>query len=863
MSGQLALFLLKITVEASIVNLTNPMKMKLFYGLMAAIAAPVAYSQITINEIDADTPGTDTMEFIELYDGGVGNTSLDGLVLVLVNGAGESPYDRYDLDTFSTNAEGYFVIGNLAGAGLAFANSSNEIQNSAEAVALYTGDASDFPNGTAVTTANLVDVVLHTSDGTADVGLISIFGGFFEDETANGDSATESIQRVPDGASTFIVDVPTPGSTNELDPLIELILDPSIVDEGDGSGAILATVVVPDIVTAPLTLSVSISDGTELSGPVSVTIPSGDDFVEFDLNAVEDSIVDGVQTVEVRVSATDYRDGVASANVTDNDLSLPQVVINEMQVRAEGSNPQFVELYNNEGSSVDIAGWSVRVFESDASESDFGAELGSFVIPSGSPINLSSGGFYLAGNMAFESVYGIAPDLQVEPDFTGSDITMILFDSSDNAVYTVFSRDSGSDGQANNAGGVAIPDLTIGPDGFASPAGYILDADGGASASEFEFSEFPASLATPGTTNTSLLSRLRIESSPEFFSEGDGVGAATATITRINDTAGMLTVYVVSSDTSEVTVQSSTVIFADGEDERVVLLDAVDESDIDGIQSVVLTARATGFIAGTEEITVTDDDTPIANLVINEMTIDTPGGDSEFIEIYNAGSVAVDLAGYSFERWESDDIASFGSQDSGGAIMIPTGSPVMIEAGGYYLMGNANFQAAYPAVTVDLVVTVSLENSSTTFVLRDTNGNVVHSVFATDGDAEDVANINGVAITPDAIGNAEAFALLPDGDSNNVISISNAVPSSEATPGASNGIASAYEVSVASCSASGGEFVINFTATGSSDVYVTSDLQNWVIATNGEGVATGTYTDTAPPAERAFYLIQEAGEPAP
>ncbi|OQY41490.1 MAG: hypothetical protein B6242_17330 [Anaerolineaceae bacterium 4572_78] len=38
---------------------------------------------LVINEVDADTPGTETEEFVELYDGGVGNTPLDGLVIVV------------------------------------------------------------------------------------------------------------------------------------------------------------------------------------------------------------------------------------------------------------------------------------------------------------------------------------------------------------------------------------------------------------------------------------------------------------------------------------------------------------------------------------------------------------------------------------------------------------------------------------------------------------------------------------------------------------------------------------------------------------------------------------------------------------
>ncbi|MCB0063017.1 MAG: hypothetical protein KDE19_12920, partial [Caldilineaceae bacterium] len=35
-------------------------------------------SALVINEVDADTPGDDTAEFVELYDGGTGNTVLNG-----------------------------------------------------------------------------------------------------------------------------------------------------------------------------------------------------------------------------------------------------------------------------------------------------------------------------------------------------------------------------------------------------------------------------------------------------------------------------------------------------------------------------------------------------------------------------------------------------------------------------------------------------------------------------------------------------------------------------------------------------------------------------------------------------------------
>jgi len=39
---------------------------------------------VIINEVDCDTPGTDLAEFVELFDGGVGNTPLDGYVVVFL-----------------------------------------------------------------------------------------------------------------------------------------------------------------------------------------------------------------------------------------------------------------------------------------------------------------------------------------------------------------------------------------------------------------------------------------------------------------------------------------------------------------------------------------------------------------------------------------------------------------------------------------------------------------------------------------------------------------------------------------------------------------------------------------------------------
>src|SRR5690606_7607208 len=118
-------------------------------------------SAVVINEIDSDNPGLDTLEFIELYDGGVGSTPLDGLVVVFFNGSVDLSYRAIDLNGFSTKPDGYFTLGNAAVPGVCVTYVDSGLQNGTDAVAIYFGHAADFPNGTEVTTTNLRDAVVY------------------------------------------------------------------------------------------------------------------------------------------------------------------------------------------------------------------------------------------------------------------------------------------------------------------------------------------------------------------------------------------------------------------------------------------------------------------------------------------------------------------------------------------------------------------------------------------------------------------------------------------------------------------------------------------------------------------------------
>jgi endonuclease G len=190
---------------------------------------PLPGADVIINEIDADTPGNDAAEFVELFDGGAGNTSLTGLTVVFFQGEDDKAYAVFSLDGYSTDANGYFTLGNPAvpGVDLVFAPGQfGLLQNGADAVALYASSATNFPIGAPVTTANLQDAIVYGTDDPDDAQLLPLLNPGQEqvNESAAGAQTTQSNSRCENGSggarntSTYRQSVPTPGGENNLCP---------------------------------------------------------------------------------------------------------------------------------------------------------------------------------------------------------------------------------------------------------------------------------------------------------------------------------------------------------------------------------------------------------------------------------------------------------------------------------------------------------------------------------------------------------------------------------------------------------------------------------------------------------------------
>ena len=220
--------------------------------------SPTPAGNVIINEIDSDTPGADVAEFVELYDGGTGNTPLDGLVVVLFNGSNDLSYAAFDLDGKTTDANGYFVLGNSGVPARDMPLPDGTLQNGADAVALYAANGTNFPLNTAVTTTNLRDAIVYDTADADDPGLLVLLNAGQQqvDESGGTASDVDSVGRCPNGAggarntATYVARTPSADGANNC-PLPAV---PARIHEVQGNGLVSPfvgqTVITPGVVTA-------------------------------------------------------------------------------------------------------------------------------------------------------------------------------------------------------------------------------------------------------------------------------------------------------------------------------------------------------------------------------------------------------------------------------------------------------------------------------------------------------------------------------------------------------------------------------------------------------------------------------------
>ena len=179
-------------------------------GSLILPISSVAFAQVTINEIDYDQPGSDTAEFIELYNPGPSQVNLTNYSIELVNGSGGAVYNTITLGNVDLSSGEFFVVcadmDNVANCDL---EGFSSVQNGA-------------PDGMALLeSGTVIDAVSYEGDMLPPY--VEGSGvGLFDDSSGGvgGINEFKGISRFPDGNDTDVNNVDftprcmSPGAAN-------------------------------------------------------------------------------------------------------------------------------------------------------------------------------------------------------------------------------------------------------------------------------------------------------------------------------------------------------------------------------------------------------------------------------------------------------------------------------------------------------------------------------------------------------------------------------------------------------------------------------------------------------------------------
>ena len=264
-------------------------------------------SQIVITELDSDTStidtNIDTLEFIELK--ATPNFALDGYVVVFFNGSSsgaDSSYLAIDLDGYTTDINGLLLIGSTNVSPIPqLLIFQDMIQNGADAVGVYLGNDTDFPEGTLATTTNLIDALAYDTSDADDTVLMGLLG-LTEQINEGVAQNVNSIQRNNDGSYT--VKTPTPRKLNDGSGIvlngISFTIAQTQYNEGQSFDIVFTT---EQNVTAASTINFTLNNGgfttSDFTGNLSPVIPIGQNTITTTITLIDDILDEGDEVLKV------------------------------------------------------------------------------------------------------------------------------------------------------------------------------------------------------------------------------------------------------------------------------------------------------------------------------------------------------------------------------------------------------------------------------------------------------------------------------------------------------------------------------------------------------------------------------------
>ncbi len=466
-----------------------------------------------------------------------------------------------------------------------------------------------------------------------------------------------------DGTQSVVVQAQSAGYQDDLDSIdvldhetLTLTIDPDQFSENGGPAAGQATLTRSNTDTNDaLTVQLASDDTTEAVVPSSIDIPAGQASITFDVEAVDDQLLDGTQIVTITSSAAQYEGDTQQVSVLDFEtleVSLDASQVSEAggsavttatirRSNSNNTNPLILTLSSNDTSEARVP--SRVVIPGSAAETTVSVEAIDDTLLDGTQQVLIT-----ARANGYEPVPGI---LDVEDQ---EFLTISLADSEirenagPNATSATITRlnsdiDDAFEVQLANSdpSEISIPATVMIPAGEASVQ-IAVDAVDDALVDGTQNVNIVLSgtgyVGDNATIDVLDVESIKLELADDEISERNG--ATTLTVSRsIQDTAQALVVTLANNDTSEADLVNEVTIPA-GEVSVEVAITALDDTLLDGTQNVLITGSADGYDPGTVTLQVTDYE--ILSLTTESATVREDAGSAATTATVTRGNTDLD-----------------------------------------------------------------------------------------------------------------------------------------------------------------------------------------------------------------------------
>lgn len=420
---------------------------------------------------------------------------------------------------------------------------------------------------------------------------------------------------------------------NDLESLA-ITIDATSISESGGIANGTVTRSNTDI-SSPLTVTLTSSDLSEVTVPLTVTIPANQASVNFVVNGVDDALLDGIQTVTLQAAAAGYVGGNRSLNVSDAELlsfSLSVSSISENGGSATAtvtrsnldiSLPLIVTLSSDDTSEADVPA-TVTIPASESSVTFTISGVDDTLLDGTRAViitGVAAGYTDATGNLDVTDAESLSLAFQVPAisENGGETIATITRNNTDINLPLVVTLMSSDDGEASIPAQVTIEANQI-------SATFTVRGVDDALLDDLQVVTIAATAfgyaSESDTIEVADAESLTLSIDTSTISENGG--STLATVTRSNsDNSLPLTIALQSSDSTEAQVPLTVTIPAN-QASVTFTITAVDDSLLDGIQAVAISATSFGYAAAIQPVSVSDAES--LTVVISQPSISESGG---------------------------------------------------------------------------------------------------------------------------------------------------------------------------------------------------------------------------------------------